>query len=481
MGNVTLQTLIPILEKQNKLRRITIQADPVLEISEITQRVFREGGPALLFENVKGSRFPALTNLYGAQERLEFIFGKTVTDFCTLISDMLNTEFPTSLKGSLTLLSKLKNLKTLIPKKVSSPPCQEVINRTPDLTLLPILKTWPDDAGRFITLPQVITEDPETGTRNVGMYRLQVFDENTTGMHWHPHKGGAHHFTRYKKTGKMMPIAVALGGDPMLTYLATAPIPEGMDEWNLAGLLRGQRIAIAPCITSNLHVPAESDIVLEGYIDPNEPLKMEGPFGDHTGFYSPPEPFPVFHVTCITHRKYAIYPATVVGKPPMEDAILGKVTERIFLPIIQKLLPEIVDIDLPVYGCFHNFVLVSINKQYPGHAAKIIHALWGLGQTMFSKFVVVFDKEVNIHDYGKALWRIGTQVDPKRDTFLAEAPTDLLDHTSPISCLGGKMGIDATRKWAEEGFQRPWPDEVEMSGDIVKYVTERWKEYGLNS
>ncbi len=481
MAETTLQGLIPPLEKRGELKRVSTQVDPILEISEISQRVFHKKGPALLFEQVKGSRFPVLTNLFGTRKRVKILFGNAIEELGEVISEMLNTEFPTTLKESLSLFPKLKFLKALIPKKVTSPACQEVVLQKPDLTSLPILKTWPKDAGHFITLPQVITQHPETGTRNVGMYRLQVFDEVTTGMHWHPHKGGARHFAQYKKLGKKMPVSVALGGDPLLTYLATAPVPEGVDEWNLAGLLRGQRIPIAQCLTNDLYVPAEADIVLEGYIDPEEPLRTEGPFGDHTGFYSPPEPFPVFHVTCITHKRRAIYPATVVGKPPLEDAILGKATEKFFLPIIQKLLPEVVDMDLPVHGCFHNFVLVSIDKQYPKHAAKVVHALWGLGQMMFSKFIIVFDKEANIHDYGEALWRIGTHVDPKRDTFLSEGPTDLLDHTSPLSCIGGKMGIDATRKWPEEGFQRPWPDEVEMSEDIVRTITEKWKDYGLDS
>ncbi len=481
MGDMTLQSLVKTLQKKKQLKRITEEVDPELEISEITQRVFRNGGPALLFEHVRGASIPVLTNLFGREERVEMLIGKPVEELASLISDLLNTEFPTSLKGSLTLLPKLKNLKAMIPKKVSTPPCQEVIKRDPNLFSLPILKTWPGDAGRFITLPQVVTKDPETGMRNVGMYRLQVFGENTTGMHWHPHKGGAQHFARYRQLGRKMPVAVALGGDPLLTYLATAPLPDGMDEWTLAGVLRGQRVPIAPCVTQDLFVPAEADIILEGYVDPEEPLKTEGPFGDHTGFYSPPEPFPMFHVTCLTHRKDAIYPATVVGKPPMEDAFLGKITERLFLPIIQKFLPEIVDMDLPVHGCFHNFVLVAIDKQYPGHARKVIHALWGLGQMMFSKFIIVFDKGVNIHDYGEALWRVGTQVDPKRDTFLSEGPTDLLDHASLLSCLGGKMGIDATRKWEGEGFQRPWPEEVAMPEEIVNLVTRKWSAYGLDT
>ncbi|MBW1659543.1 MAG: menaquinone biosynthesis decarboxylase [Deltaproteobacteria bacterium] len=481
MGEPTLFSLIKKLEKEKQLKRVKVEVDPILEISEITQRVFEKNGPALLFENVKGSCFPVLTNLFGTWKRVEILFGKSVRELEGFIKELVSTEFPTTLKGSLSLLPKLKNFKAMIPKKVSSPPCQEVVNQTPDLGNLPILKTWPGDAGRFITLPQVITKDPETGMRNVGMYRLQLYDGKTTGMHWHPHKGGAQHFRQYQKIGKKMPVAVALGGDPLLAYLATAPFPEGMDEWTLAGILRGQRVSIAPCVTQDLFVPAEADFILEGYIDPEEPLREEGPFGDHTGFYSPPEPFPVFHLTCITHRERAIYPATVVGKPPMEDALLGKITERLFFPIIQKLLPEIVDMDLPIHGCFHNFVLVSINKQYPGHARKIINAFWGLGQMMFSKFIIVFDGDVNVHDYGEALWRVGTHVDPKRDIFTTEGPTDLLDHTSPLSCIGGKMGIDATRKWPEEGFQRPWPEEARMSSEVVKQVTQRWKDYGLDN
>ncbi len=481
MGETTLQSLIRSLKKKNLLKKISLEVDPDLEISEITQRVFRQGGPALLFEHVKGSRFPVLTNLFGTVARVELVMGKSISTMEDLVADLLNTEFPTSLKGSLSLLPKLKNLKAVIPKKISSPPCQEIIDQTPDLGALPILKTWPGDAGRFITLPQVVTQDPETGMRNVGMYRLQVYDASSTGMHWHPHKGGAQHFAKYARLGRKMPVAVALGGDPLLTYLATAPLPDGMDEWTLAGLLRGRRITIAPCVTQDLFIPSDADFVIEGYVDPEEPLKEEGPFGDHTGFYSPPEPFPVFHVTCVTHRKDAVYPATVVGKPPMEDAFLGKLTERLFLPIMRKFLPEIVDMDLPVHGCFHNFVLVSIDKQYPGHARKVADALWGLGQMMFSKFIIVLDRDVNVHDYGEVLWRVGTHVDPGRDTFLAEGPTDLLDHTSRLSCYGGKMGIDATRKWKAEGFDRPWPGEVEMPGEIVDLVTKRWKAYGFDA
>jgi len=481
MDATSLPYLVRMLEKAGELKRISVSVDPNLEISEITQRVFRRGGPALLFERVLGSEFPVLTNLYGTRTRVERLFGKSIDALGHLVADVLNAELPTTWKERLSLLPKLNTLKALIPKKVTTPPCQEVVLRDPDLSRLPILRTWPGDAAPFITLPQVITRHPESGVRNVGMYRLQVFDGQTTGMHWHPHKGGAQHFSAYRRLGKEMPVAVALGGDPLLGYLATAPLPDGMDEWIFAGLLRGQRVPIARCVTQDLYIPAESDFVLEGYIDPSEPLRTEGPFGDHTGFYSPPEPFPVFHVTCLTHRRDAIYPATVVGKPPQEDAVLGKVTERLFLPIIQKLLPEIVDMDLPVHGCFHNFVLVSIDKQYPGHAAKVMHALWGLGQMMFSKFLIVYDREVDIHDYGEALWRLGTQVDPKRDILFSEGPADLLDHVTPLSCLGGKMGIDATRKWPEEGFTRPWPEVVEMAEEISLRVTERWKDYGFDT
>jgi len=480
MGNHTLQILIRQLEKSGQLKRVSVETDPALEISEITLRAHAARGPALLFEKVLGSELPVLTNLFGTSERFELIFGRSVQEITDLISGFLSAEIPTSFRQGVQLFPKLKRLQNLIPKKETKPACQEIINHTPSLEKLPVLKTWPGDAGRFITLPQVITQDPETGTRNIGMYRLQVFDNTTTGMHWHPHKDGARHFRKYKERGQRMPVTVALGGDPLLTYLATAPLPEEIDEWMFAGLLRGSRVPIAPCVTNELFVPADADIVLEGYIDPGEPLKKEGPFGDHTGFYSPPEPFPAFHITCITRKKNAIYPAIIVGKPPMEDAAFGKMTERIFLPLIKKLIPEIVDIDLPIHGCFHNFVLVAIDKQYPGHARKTALALWGLGQMMFSKFIIVFDKDVNIHNYAEAVWRLGTHTDPVRDTFTISGPADLLDHTSPLACLGGKMGIDATRKWTDEGFDRPWPGEAEMSQEMIDHVTKRWKTYGLD-
>ncbi|NIA10398.1 MAG: menaquinone biosynthesis decarboxylase [Nitrospiraceae bacterium] len=481
MENHTLQMLIQQLEKSGQLRRISVETDPVLEISEITLRAHAARGPALLFEKVLGSELPVLTNLFGTPERLELIFGRSVQEITDLIAGFLSAEIPTSFRQGIQLFPKLKRLQNLIPKKGTNPACQEIVSHTPSLEALPVLKTWPGDAGRFVTLPQVITQDPETGDRNIGMYRLQVFDNTTTGMHWHPHKDGARHFRKYKERGQRMPVTVALGGDPLLTYLATAPLPEEISEWMFAGLLRGSRVSIAPCITNELYVPANADIALEGYIDPDEPFKEEGPFGDHTGFYSPPEPFPVFHITCMTRKKNAVYPATVVGPPPMEDAAFGKMTERIFLPIIQKLIPGIIDIDLPVHGCFHNFVLVAIDKQYPGQARKTALALWGLGQMMFSKFIIVFDKDVNIHNYGEAAWRLGTHVDPVRDTFtINSAPTDLLDHTSPLACLGGKMGIDATRKWTSEGFTRPWPGEAEMSQEMIDRVTKRWKAYGLD-
>ena len=481
MGNHTLQILIQQLEKSGQLRRISVETDPVLEISEITLRAHAARGPALLFEKALGSELPVLTNLFGTPERLELIFGRSVQEITDLIAGFLSAEIPTSFRQGIQLFPKLKRLQNLIPKKGTNPACQEIVSHTPSLEALPILKTWPGDAGRFVTLPQVITQDPETGIRNVGMYRLQVFDNTTTGMHWHPHKDGARHFRKYKERGQRMPVAVALGGDPLLTYLATAPLPEEISEWMFAGLLRGSRVSIAPCVTNELYVPTSADIVLEGYIDPDEPFREEGPFGDHTGFYSPPAPFPGFHITCMTRKKNAVYPATVVGPPPMEDAAFGKMTERIFLPIIQKLIPGIIDIDLPVHGCFHNFVLVAIDKQYPGQARKTALALWGLGQMMFSKFIIVFDKDVNIHNYGEAAWRLGTHVDPVRDTFtINSAPTDLLDHTSPLACLGGKMGIDATRKWTSEGFTRPWPGEAEMSQEMIDRVTKRWKAYGLD-
>jgi len=364
------------------------------------------------------------------------------------------------------------------PRSARSAPCQEVVQSKPDLGAFPILKCWPDDGGHFITLPMVFTKDPETGTLNCGMYRMQVYDERTTGMHWHVHHDGAVHFGKYERMKKRMPVAVALGGDPAVTYAATAPVPLGVSEMLFAGFLRKKAVPMVKCKTVEMEVNADAEIVLEGYVEPGE-SRLEGPFGDHTGYYSPPAEYPVFHITCITHRRDPIYPATVVGKPPMEDCYMGKATERIFLPFLRMQLPELVDVNLPLFGVFHNFAFVSIRKQYPHHARKVMHALWGAGQMMLTKIIVVVDEDVDVHNLSDVLWKVGANVDPERDVCFVKGPIDVLDHASPTELVGSKMGIDATAKLPGEGHPRPWPREIRMSSDILALVEKRWKEYGL--
>jgi len=378
----------------------------------------------------------------------------------------------------LKFLPKLADIAKFPPAEVSKGACQEVVEKDPDLTTLPVLKCWPQDGGRFITFPLVYTQDPETGIRNIGMYRMQVYDGKTTGMHWQVHHGGAGHHRKAEQAGKRLEVAVALGGDPALTYAATAPLPEGIDELLFAGFLRKKPVELVKCKTVDLMVNADADFVLEGYVEAGE-RRLEGPFGDHTGYYSLADQYPVFHVTCITHRKNPIYPTTIVGKPPMEDGWLGKATERLFLPLMQKVLPEVVDMDLPVEGIFHNLAIVSIDKQYPMHARKVMFALWGLGQMMLNKVLVIVDKDTNVHDYGQVIWRVGNCMDAKRDVVITEGPLDVLDHTSPMWAWGGKMGIDATKKWKEEGFGREWPEELVMDASVLEKVQPLLRKYGL--
>ncbi|HHW13338.1 MAG TPA: menaquinone biosynthesis decarboxylase, partial [Firmicutes bacterium] len=382
------------------------------------------------------------------------------------------------LLGKLKALPKLAELANLFPRHVSSGPCQEVVQDQVDLFRLPVLQCWPGDAGRFITLPLVFTRDPATGRRNVGMYRLQLFDGRTTGMHWHIHKDGAANHRRAEAEGKRLEVAVALGGDPALTYAATAPLPRGVDERLFAGFLRKKPVELVKCKTVDLEVPAEAEIILEGYVDPQE-RRTEGPFGDHTGYYSLADEYPVFHVTAVTHRRDAVYPATIVGRPPMEDAFFGLATERIFLPLLQLQLPEVVDYHLPVAGVFHNCAIISIRKQFPGHAQKVMHAVWGMGQMMYTKFVIVVDEDVNVHDPYEVVWKAMNHVDPGRDITIVKGPIETLDHAAPLPRYGTKMGVDATRKWAGEGFTREWPEEIVMSPEVKDLVTRRWKEYGL--
>jgi len=475
-----LREFLDFLEKKKELVRITAEVDPVLEVTEITDRISKKGGPALLFENPKGSNIPIAINLFGSYQRMSWALG--VDDFNTVskkFSHFLNVDVDLTLRQKMETLYGLYKLSTSKPKEVRKAPCQEVI-RDRDFSLFdyPVLKTWPDDGGRFITLPLVITKDPESGRQNLGMYRMQVFDDRSTGMHWHTHHDGAVNFRKTIKAGKRMEVAVALGGDPITIFSATAPLPYGIEELFFAGFLRGAPVEVVRAKTVDLLVPANAEIILEGYVGAEE-TRREGPFGDHTGYYSVAAEYPVFHITCITQRKNPIYPATIVGRPPMEDCYMGKATERMFLPFIRMQFPEIVDVNLPLEGVFHNCALISIRKAYPMHARKIMNAIWGLGQMMFTKFIFIYDEDVNVQDTSEAAWKAFNNVDPARDILISEGPLDVLDHSSPKPIYGAKMGIDATKKWPEEGYQREWPDEITMSGEIKKLVEQRWKEYGI--
>jgi 4-hydroxy-3-polyprenylbenzoate decarboxylase len=473
-----LRDWIKLLEREGELVRVTAEVDSELEATEIVDRVVKAGGPALLFENVKGKRHPLLVNQFGTEKRMCMAFDAPSLDaVADRLGSVLEMQPPQGLVEKVRGLKQLKSIADSMPKVVKRAPCQEIVleGDQVDLTRLPIQRCWPGDPAPFITLPAVITRDPRTGTRNVGMYRMQVVDERTTFMHWQIHKDGRADWLA--ATGKLE-VAVALGLDPVSAYSASAPLPKHIDEFMLAGFLKGEPVELVQARTVDLQVPANAEIVLEGYVNAGE-TGIEGPFGDHTGYYSPAEPFPLFHVTAITMRENAIYPSIVVGKPPAEDAWLGKATERIFLPAIKRSGPEIVDYDLPVAGAFHNCVIVSIRKAYPGHARKVMHAIWGLGMLSLSKSVVVVDAHVNVHDYEEVFFKVGANVDPKRDVVITEGPTDQLDHAPPVENLGGKIGIDATHKLPEEGA-RPWPEEIEMSAEVKELVDRRWSEYGID-
>ncbi len=473
---------IRVLSDRGELVRVTTEVSPDLEVAEIADRLVKEGGPAVIFEKVKGAKFPLAMNLFGTMERMLLsLEAGSFDEIAGRVREIIEPEIPVKLVDKLKMLPKLKRLADYVPKVVKDGPVKEVVLQGDDVDLgeLPVVKTWPQDGGPFITLPLVFTQDPDSGVRNVGMYRMQVYDVKTTGMHWHVHKGGAKHYRKLAERGEPMPVAVALGSDPAVIYAATAPLPEDTDEMIFAGFLRNSPVELVPCETSAIQVPANAEIVLEGYVAPGE-VRVEGPFGDHTGYYSLADEYPVFHVTCVTRRKNPIYPATIVGRPPMEDCYMGKATERIFLPLLQKILPEVVDMNLPVEGIFHNFAFFAIDKRYPGHARKVASAIWGLGLLMFTKFVVIFDREVNVQDLSEVIWRIGNNVDPERDTFTVRGPVDALDHASPLPHFGTKMCIDATRTWKEEGHAREWPDVIEMSSEIKDLVSKRWKEYGFD-
>lgn len=475
-----LKEFVERLRREGELREIDVPVDPHLEITEITDRVVKRGGPALLFRNVKGHRWPVLINAFGTMKRMAMALEtESIDALAAELADLLEPKIPASLLGKLQMLPKLRVLADMAPRTVSHAPCQEVvIADSPSLDLLPIIQCWPLDGGPYITLPLVITKHPERDTRNIGMYRLQKFDSRTLGMHWQRHKGGAQHYRVAESLGRRLEVAIALGPDPAVTYAATAPLPDEVDELLLAGYLRRRPVDLVKCRTVDLEVPANSQIILEGYVEPGE-RRREGPFGDHTGFYSLADDYPVFHLTAITHQRDPIYPTIVVGVPPMEDGPLGKTTERLFLPLIRKSVPEIVDLNLPVEGAFHNLAIVSIDKRYPGHARKVMHAIWGLGQLMFTKIVVVVDKECNVHNLSEVIWRVGASVDPKRDVVIWEGPTDALDHASQMPDWSGKLGIDATRKWPEEGHTREWPPVAEMSPEVKARVDALWEHLGL--
>jgi len=481
MGYRNLREFMAALEKAGELRRITTEVSPELEITQIVDRVSKSGGPALLFENVAGSDMPVLINAFGSTKRMAMAVG--VADLREKereIDSLLTLKFPQSLAETAKTVWQIAEFRKYQPRLVRKAPCQEIVLTGDEcsLDLLPVLKCWPNDGGRFLTLPLVFTKNPETGERNAGMYRMQIFDGTTAGMHWHVHHDGARNFQRHEESGTRMDVAVSLGGDPATIYSATAPLPPDLNEMIFAGFLRQQNVEMVKCTTMDMEVPAESEIVLEGYVDPGE-RRVEGPFGDHTGYYSLADEYPVFHLTCMTHRRNPVYPATVVGKPPMEDCYMGKATERLFLPILRLIVSELVDINLPIFGVFHNFAFVSIKKDYAYQARKAMHALWGMGQLMLTKIIVVVDADVNVHDVDEVMWKVGANVDPKRDVVFVEGPVDVLDHASPVPCVGSKMGIDATRKLPGEGHPRPWPDEVRMDPDVVELVRKKWPEYEL--
>ncbi len=472
-----LREFIERLEEENELARIRHEVSPILEMTEIADRAVKGGGKALLFENPKGYDIPVLMNAFGTERRMKMALEvERFEEIGERLVEIAKTKVESIMDG-LRGLGKVKDLVSFVPKKVRSGACKEVVMDEPDLNKFPILKCWPKDGGRFITLPVVITKDPETGELNAGMYRMQVFDSKTTGMHWQIHKHGALHVRKLKEMGKdRLEVAVAIGVDPAVLYASTAPLPENVSEFAFAGFIRRERVKMVECETVDLLVPANAEIVLEGYVKVDE-LRTEGPFGDHTGYYTPPEPYPVFHITCITHRENPIYHATVVGKPPMEDAWLGKATERIFLPLIRMIHPEIVDMNLPVEGCFHNLAIVSIKKRYPGHAKKVMFSLWGTGMLSLTKIVIVVDDDVNVHDMREVIWAVTTRFDPARDVvIIPDSPIDALDHSTYRPNLGGKLGIDATKKWKEEGYEREWPEVVEMSEDVKAKVDSIWEE-----
>ncbi len=480
-----LRGFIELLRKTQDLFEITAPVSTELELAEITDRISKSPeaqNKALLFTNVTGYDMPVLINTMGSHRRmLQALGAENYEAIQKRIQFFVKPDIPGTVWDKLMMLPKLAELNNFLPRThKGEAPCQEVVITDPSqpmLDKLPIITCWPQDAGPFITMPVVFTKDPMTGERNAGMYRLQKYDNTTTGMHWHKHHDGARIYENARRMGlDRIEVAVALGCPPHIVYSATAPLPPGLDEMMFAGFLHNEPVKMVPCKTVDLQVPYNAEIILEGYVLLDE-LRREGPFGDHTGYYSLADDFPVFHLTAMTHRKNPVYLTTIVGKPPQEDCYMGKATERIFLPLLKLFISEIVDMNLPWEGVFHNCVILSIDKRFPGHARKVMSSVWGFGQMMFSKYVIVVDHHVNVHNLSEVAWHVFNNTDPKRDMMFAEGPLDILDHAAPLWAYGSKVGIDATKKWASEGFDREWPDEIEMDEATRQKVTERWSEY----
>ena len=479
-----LRDFVAFLEERGQLRRVATPVSCELEISEVCDRVVKAGGPALLFENVQGFDMPVLINMYGSEQRMAWALGVERLDgLVDRVRELLGLMQgpPQGFMEKIHKLGQLRQLASFQPRTVRNAPCQEVVlsGDDADLNSFPILKCWPLDGGRYITLPLVVTRDPETGARNLGMYRIQVYDARTAAMHWQTHKVGTQHYrASAEKARERLDVAVVLGGDPATIWTGSAPLPPGVDELMVAGFIREEAVEVVKCKTVDLEVPAQAEIVIEGYVVPGDEA-LEGPFGDHTGYYSMADTYPVFHVECITHRRDPIYPTIIVGRPPMEDYYMGKVTERMFLPIIQMILPEVVDMNMPAEGVFHNLVLVSIKKEYPGQARKVMYGLWGMGLMALAKSIIVVDHFVDVHDLSEVTWRVTNNIDPAQDIVMASGPLDDLDHASPTPKFGSKMGVDATAKGPMEGRQREWPPDIAMSPEIKALVDSKWGEYGL--
>ncbi|HEV2351960.1 MAG TPA: menaquinone biosynthesis decarboxylase [Terriglobia bacterium] len=488
MAYPNIREFITRLEREGELKRIDAPVDVDLEITEITDRVSKAGGPALLFQNPRSAKdgaaysMPVLINALGSKRRMELALEvASLEDIAWRIEELLDMKPPEGMFDKLKMLPKLAEVGSFFPKTVKSGPVKEVIERENILlSQFPIMKCWPQDGGRFITFPLVITRSPKNGRRNVGCYRMQVYDDRTTAMHWQIHKGGAEHFRWLERQGKgrRLDVAVAFGSDPATMLSGILPLPEDLDEFLFAGFLRREPVELVKCETVDLEAPANAEIVLEGYVDLDD-IRIEGPFGDHTGYYSLEDKFPAFHITCITRRRDPVYVSTIVGAPPMEDYWVGHAIERIFLPLMRKQMPEVVDMHMPAEGIFHNLMIVAIRKSFPGHARKVMNAIWGLPGAMFTKCIVVVDHDVDVHNLREVAWKALNHIDPERDIQFTLGPVDQLEHASRLANFGSKMGIDATHKWPTEGFNRPWPDEIKMDVETKKKVDSIWGSLGL--